>query len=256
MAPIKFEESIKEKLDKRRLQPSKKAWDKLSSRLDAQEEKKNNKPYWWLGIAASIVGILFIVSQFLNNDNLVDDEHKVVTTPKVKIQVENNKIVDEEIKMNDFVAPNELEKLKVKESQIEMKTETIIKKNSLKESVAVNSEEKINLPEKDIKANSMEVLKEEMSFEDQKVNDVIAQVQTLKEENKVVTDEDIDRLLHNAQKEIRLNKIVNKTTGVVDANMLLQDVEADLEESFRSKVFEAIKSSYNSVKTAVAQRNN
>ena len=42
---------------------------------------------------------------------------------------------------------------------------------------------------------------------------------------------------------------------MVDAEALLENVEAELDQSFRNKVFEAIKSSYNSVKTAVAQRN-
>ena len=47
----------------------------------------------------------------------------------------------------------------------------------------------------------------------------------------------------------------NEKTGVVDARLLLENVEADLEKSFRDKVFEALKSNFNFVKTAVAQRN-
>ena len=45
-------------------------------------------------------------------------------------------------------------------------------------------------------------------------------------------------------------------TRTVDANALLQDVEEDLQQSFRSKVFEALQSGYESVITAVAERNN
>ena len=48
----------------------------------------------------------------------------------------------------------------------------------------------------------------------------------------------------------------NESTGVVNAHALLQDVEDDLEQSFRSKVFQALKENYITVKTAVAQRNN
>ena len=43
---------------------------------------------------------------------------------------------------------------------------------------------------------------------------------------------------------------------MIDASDLLQDVEADLDQSFRDKVFKTLKSSYYSVKTAVADRNN
>jgi len=78
----------------------------------------------------------------------------------------------------------------------------------------------------------------------------------MKAKNIDVTDADIDVLLKEAQKEIIRNRIYNKTTSVVDANALFQDVEAELNQSsFRNKVFEALKSSYNSVKTAVAHRN-
>jgi len=78
----------------------------------------------------------------------------------------------------------------------------------------------------------------------------------LKDYNKEVTDEAIDALLLQAQKEITLKKLYNVSTRVVDADLLLQDVEADLDQSFRTKVFETLKASYNTVKTAVAQRNN
>ena len=43
MAPIKFEEQLKEKLEQRTIQPSQDAWNKLNDRLDNVEEKQNNK---------------------------------------------------------------------------------------------------------------------------------------------------------------------------------------------------------------------
>jgi len=42
---------------------------------------------------------------------------------------------------------------------------------------------------------------------------------------------------------------------LVDANALLQDVEAELQDSFRTRVFETLKSTFKTVKTAVADRN-
>ena len=84
---------------------------------------------------------------------------------------------------------------------------------------------------------------------------MVAQVQALKNENKVVTEADINALLVEAQKEIALNRLSQQTSGFVDANALLESVEQELDQSFRAKVFEAIKTSYNTVKTAVAQRN-
>jgi len=71
-----------------------------------------------------------------------------------------------------------------------------------------------------------------------------------------VSDAEINTLLDQAQKEISLHRLYNETTKKVDANALLEDVEADLEQSFRNRAFKAIKSGYKYVKTAVAERNN
>ncbi|HUH29651.1 hypothetical protein [Gelidibacter sp.] len=93
-------------------------------------------------------------------------------------------------------------------------------------------------------------------LEDIKVTEIVAQIQDLKSKGQTVTDADIDALLVQAQKEIRYQTMTQEGTLVVDANALLQDVESDLQQSFRNKIFEALKNSYETVKTAVAERNN
>ena len=253
MAPINFENKIKDKLDERMLKPSTDAWGKLSNRLANQDKKNNKKPYWWLGLAASIVGVLFVVSPFLNNDTKVNDAPKIVNTPEVIQQSKTNRVVVD----NDEVIDN------VEDVQVKAKRETIQKVeaqklvNTKKEQELVASVIELTIVSKE-KTNSVataELPKKHMTFEKQKIQDVIAQVQNMQDKNIVITDADIEVLLQEAQKEIKRNRLYNETTGVVDANALLQDVEAELNQSFRSKVFEALKSSYNSVKTAVAQRN-
>ncbi|PWH84357.1 hypothetical protein DIS18_07430 [Algibacter marinivivus] len=255
MAPIKFEENIKEKLEKRTLKPSVNAWDKLSERLDNQEEPKNNKPYWWLGLAASIVGILFVVSQFLNENNkieepeIVTNPEKVIESETINIAKENNKEHNNILKASeDVFIQNKEEKQEVFEEKKLIITEEDKQPPLVAYEAIIEPEVK---PE-----NKPELPGEKLTFEEQKIQDVIAQVEQLKSKNSIVTEADIETLLADAQKEIQLNRLFNETTGVVDANALLQDVEAELDQSFRTKVFEALKSSYNSVKTAVAQRNN
>ena len=71
----------------------------------------------------------------------------------------------------------------------------------------------------------------------------------------LVTDLEIESLLKNAQKDITLQRINKENIITVDANSLLQDVESDLDLSFRDKMFNTIISSYNTVKTAVVERN-
>lgn len=252
MAPINFKNNIKDKLDKRTLKPSVDAWDKLSERLDNQEKKNNKKPYWWLGLAASIVGVLFIVSQFLNDETQVNDAPKIVVTPEVIQENETNPVVYE----NENLKGLEQVKIKPKKAVAEInETQKLVSTEKEPEFVIAVNEVKIVSKGKKNTLATTELPNKTLTFEEQKIQDVVAQVQSMKEENKIITDADINALLKQAQKEIKLNRLYNETTGVVDANALLQDVEAELDQTFRSKVFEALKTSYNSVKTAVAQRN-
>lgn len=248
MAPIKFEEDIREKLENRSVKPSENAWSKLSNRLDEQQEPKNNKPYWWLGLAASIIGVLLVASQFFNSKTHVEDLPELVETPEV-IKQDSTRVIVKDVNKR-------LNELDEKKHVIKETSKAFIGVKKTDEAVAVSKREKAVDTEEHINKKPSSILKEKLSFEEQKIQDVVAQVQVLKEAQTVVTDADFDALLLQAQQEIRLNKFLNETTKMVDASALLQSVEYELDQSFREKVFKAIKASYNSVKTSVAQRNN
>ena len=226
MAPIKFEENIKDKLEKRTIKPSADAWQTLASRLETKNNKKKSPYYLWLGVAASIVAIMFIASQlFVNKNNTTIETPVIVNTNKETIK----KIESENVLHKKDVLTNNVEKESVKELNIKTpkseKTEVA--------QLTKQKEEKTVLPK--------EVIVNKTSFEDLKVQQVVAQIQGLKDKGESVTDKDIDALLDQAQKEITLQKIYNETTKTVDANALLQDVESDLQQSFRDKVFNALK---------------
>ena len=255
MAPIKFEENIKNKLDERRLKPSSEAWSKLSERLDGQGKKGNNMPFWWMGIAASIVGGLFIVSQFVNDESIQEITPQTVDTPKVETLIEQESKIsttDEDVikkaEIEDAKFTKELEVKKLK-STVAIAQEGIVTEDKviIKENVTPELKSETNKP--------IAVVLEKLTFEEETIQNVVAKIQELKDDSEEVTDEAIDALLLQAQKEITIKKLYNDSTRVVDADLLLQDVEADLDQSFRTKVFETLKASYNTVKTAVAQRN-
>src|SRR5690606_40976112 len=84
MAPNKLEKYIKENLEERTLTPSPGAWDRLSNRLDAEVHTK--KRYLsvnaWLGIAASIVGIIWLAIGFGNKDVNLETNPIIVDNPQ------------------------------------------------------------------------------------------------------------------------------------------------------------------------------
>lgn len=266
MAPIKFEEQLKEKLEQRRIEPSVDSWNKLSNKLDANEDNKNNKGFWWIGIAATVTGVLLALTfVFKSNTEIVEpiivDTKKETSIEKKDLQ--HLDVLNENTAVAIEESENKTKKNQEKETQkLSIKTplKAIIKEqqdalilNKENEGVAeVNT--KINLEQ--AKNNTIETSPELLSFESQKVNEVVAQIQKLQQENNEVTSQEIDALLEAAQKEITMRKLYNEVTNAVDANALLQSVEDDLDLSFRNKVFSAIKSGYETVKTAVAERNN
>ena len=238
MAPSNWDNHIKESLEKRQLQPSPEAWSKLQNRLESEEKRKSNKSFWWLGLAASIIGIVFISTLFFNKNE--QPTNNVVETPKPVIEAEKN------IKQLDVITEQPIEI--VEQSKEQPKQNQTIHSSQIK-----NNQ---NIVE--TKTNESEIPKQQpvISFEDEKLKEVVAQIQELKNTNEAVTEDDIDALLKEAEQAIFKEKIKRANTQTVDADALLQDVEADLQQSFRDRVFEALKSSYETVKTAVADRNN
>ena len=241
-----FENKIKETLENRSIQPSAQAWVKLSNRLDSAATKPNNKTFWWLGIAASVIGILFVVSIFFKNEK---GTNKIVVTP---VEDVNETVAPEAIDTNSF---NE-DKLVILEDKTAISEETIQNDKQVpSQTLSYKNNENMELANQSESINKdTKAPQEVLSFEDKKIQEVVAKIADLKSQNAQVTEADIDALLLEAQNEIRLQKSNNQVAGI-DPLELLQGVEADLNQSFRSKVLEAIKASYGTVKTAVAQRN-
>ncbi len=252
MAPIKLEENIKEKLEKRTLKPSVSAWGKLSERLENQEEKRNNKAFWWLGIAASVIGVLFIGTQFLKNEPFEKVVLEVIVTPEIIKEEEKQKIANEEVNLVEKRS-EEINLKEAKSNKIKKKSEAI--KLNLAKEVFTIAEEKNSSQLKKERIELVKIVSKNGAIEEQKIQEVIAQINDLKDANNQVTEQEIDALLASAQKEIKLKRLYNESTKKVDALALLQDVEEELDQSFRTKVFKALKESFITVKTAVAQRN-
>lgn len=260
MAPIKFEEKLKDKLENRTLTPSADAWSTLADKLDKEDKKSNNAKFWWLGIAASIVGVVLITTQFYKDNADTKDLPAVVDTQTIlHSETETtNKSID--------VIPNfELKTEIIKDTQTNVATstsdaKTIEAKKTIKKASVITQPE---ISKEIIASNNNAKSKEEnqtmieaLSQEELKIMEVVDAIKQLKTDKSSVSDREIDSLLKHAQREILKQRIFDESLKTVSAEALLQDVEVELEQSFRDKVYEALKSSYNSVKTAVAERRN
>jgi len=147
MAPINFENNMKDKLDRRVLKPSVDAWDKLSERLENQDEKSNKKTYWWFGLAASVVGVLLIVSQFLNHEININNTPKIVDTQEiiqqneVNTMVVNNAVLQNTKQTNVKIEIGTIEKIKIQKLVDKRKGKALVASANVYETVF---EEKVN----------------------------------------------------------------------------------------------------------------
>lgn len=240
MAPNKIDRQFKTELEARELQPSSQAWDKLSAQLDAHQNNKKRVFLQWLSIAALLILALSIGGAFIFKNLNPAELPAIVDMPT------DNFNPTQEINLNSI------------SESIDIDNTPTYTENEVKE--IITFEEKQPKPTKikttQIAENTETSIELSQSFEDKKVTEVVAAIAEIQNQNNQVTEQEIELLLKEAQRDILLNDIYNEQTKKVDASALLAQVEGELNQSFRDKVFEALKSSFITVKTAVADRKN
>jgi len=264
MAPYKLEDNIREKMEARELKPSDDAWKKLQSKLDAEQPKKRN--HFWLYAAASFVGLLIAASIFFSKN-----------TEEVNTQIVNENIEQPKVEKKTHIVPQSMDssrevvseenapEKKSEKKQIQnsnksklpsqmqqpngTKKSTVDKKIQNTDAIATQTETKTKQP---IKAEKP-ILSDDDKIFSTKVAEVVASVKKLQERNTTITATEVEALLNNARRDIQTQRILNNPK--VDAMALLEDVEWELEKSFRDKVFDALGEGFNKIRTAVSERN-
>ena len=240
MEPVKFEKQAREQLQKREIKPSADSWERLEQRLDGKQDEKGFN-LWWIGAVAAVAVVFFFLGTFFGNDEVTQQIPVIVETAseeaQEKLPQENVSTQKEEIRLASEEVKPEPEKV-----QKMKQTQQLPQQNS-QEALAVVSEK----PE--MKTPSEET--SEMAFlEPEKIQEQASEEKKIPLE---VNDAEIEALLMLASAEIEADPAYAQST--VNAKELLNEVEYELEESFRDKVFEVIKDGWVKAKTAVANRN-
>jgi len=249
MAPIKFEEHIREKLDRREISPSAGSWDKLSEQLDKKESSgKNNK--WWISSIAAIFVLALCGIIYLNMNRSV--ENTIVNTPEIQNPSEN--AADE---FENPVQVAEQQKAEESQAQPELKPEYVQKTASEEIRTTSNKEEQIASVEveeiinrESVKTTSPPTLQDLQISEE--VNKVLAEVSRLEFQNGEVSDTEVEALLNKAIATIEYENV--QKSSEISADALLADVEAEVYESFKEKVFEIVKTGYQKAAVAVSNK--
>ncbi|AWK04433.1 hypothetical protein HYN56_09380 [Flavobacterium crocinum] len=229
MEPNKFEKDFREKLNERKIEPSEKAWDRLDAMLSVTEQKKPKKSKKWLYIAASFIGFLLIGTIFFNqNKNLVD-------TPKTVV-------VEKEIKKESVSEPISI-------TTDSVKTEIAISEKTSEENVT--KQEKINnhILNKTNKNESNQIAESSIIIKNNQstINQTVI-TETPQKEN-------VDQLLQTAEDKVIAQSGAKKAKVKINAADLLNQVDGELELSFREKVITKVNKNLQEVKVALSNRN-
>jgi len=247
MGQLKFEKDFSEKLTKRKIEPKAGNWEELSARLNS-EEKSKRPIFWWIGIAATLVGGILIFSILFN---------KPISETPVIVNAPAEEILKEEIESQQISFENpaseevtELEKASVKPvKNIFSKKEPLANTQLASRGNAQESSKKEN----DQTQKDPDLMKET------KISGIPEEVivEASSKENKTgkITDAEVEALLAEALTKIKGDRSAKSVSENIDANSLLLDVEMELEQSFREKVFDVLKEGYFKAKTAVVNRN-
>lgn len=233
----KLEKHIKKRLEERQIQPSEKAWESIENSLNTKVAEPRKRTYWY-AIAASLIGVLMLTSVYFSRS---------AEQPQNKVVV-NTETISEQSDAIEQAAAN------TKEAVSEKRIVQPLERAEAKTKVSKPAIEEV-VQNESLPSLKDDLLEMQQLVIDQKVDEVFAQVSLLKSQNANVTDAEVDSLLRAAQKEIFTDQLFDQE-GSVDAMALLEEVENELDESFRDQIFEALKEGYFKLKTAVADRNN
>ena len=231
MEPEKFENNVKKLLGEREIQPSAAAWEKLDQRLN---KNRGKRPYLlWMTSAAAIAAIFFVLGSYFNTPIASEDPQLVDQKP-------------EEPVFEEKASEPEIIQLAAFEEKEEKKPspERGVKNAIFEAPVGKASKQETQLAsEISSQAKREPVIESKESF-----NKPITAIAQNDSESKNI-DLEVEALLLLASAELRADSVYTVNSGD-----LLHQVEYELDQSFREKVFEVVKDGLKKAKTAVATR--
>ncbi|TDX14238.1 hypothetical protein [Flavobacterium sp. S87F.05.LMB.W.Kidney.N] len=239
MEPNSFEKDFRDKLNERKIEPSNKAWDRLDAMLSVAEENKpitinSNKKSKrkWLYIAASFIGFLLVGTLFFNQN-------------KNAVEVPKTVVVEKEIQKESVTKPaiNNIDSIKTENAIAEKTSEQVSAKQEKLNNQISN---KTNKNESNQIAESSIIIKNNQ--EKQSASNQVLITENAKNSN-------VDQLLETAENKVLAESSTKKAKVKINASDLLNQVDGELELSFREKMITKVNKNFQDVKVALSNRN-
>ncbi|TBW27482.1 hypothetical protein [Gramella sp. KN1008] len=254
MAPLKFEDHVKEQLEKREIRPSAESWNKLSARLDEVENKPGRK--WWVSAVAAVAVIVIASMIFINQQN--ESADPIVENPA---EIQDN----DPQRSADFKEPVQVaseEQNDTQDKEIEEVESPVVEKDVIAEDGSQSESETGQLAQN---TTENRIIIEPVSLKPpqpetatpvkftEKIDELLARVAQQESPGEDISEAELSVLLAEAAREIKEGR--SGSDAYLDADALLADVEYEMEQSFRQEVFEVLKEGFLKARTAIATRN-
>ncbi|WP_298513834.1 hypothetical protein [uncultured Kordia sp.] len=240
---------IKDILEERRIEASENSWEKLAGQLDANDRKGRKKGFYYMYAACLAVLVSMLVFMFAKSVTSIEDGTLVNEDINSKSIIKEEKLQKEQEKVEKEIINNT--QIAIEEKAINNTKEEVVERQIVpqpKEQLTVELRKEIQstiaIQEKEIqpKIETIIAQKEVVADTDSALKESI--IALLQKEKMAITNAEIDQLLLEAQQSLNQLDIKEEKVDVLrfaTADELLNDVEYELDMSFKQKVFELIK---------------
>jgi hypothetical protein len=255
---MKFDKYIKEKLENRTIAPSRGAWERVADQLRQEGIKKKARIWPKIAIAAGFIGILIFSAPLLFPTErstaipLVDIPHDIKSgDDQIIVASEEN---EKEAQNTDFVsAKAEKETKRTNKRLKNPKNELVINETLPLSQAEIHTQDFVESPKHADRVKNLEpTVEQSVAVE---VSRLIAAVQTAEQKGAEVSDYAIDSLLSQAREKIVKERVFEDQPQNLSATALLQSVENELDQSFRERVFDALRDGFMKAREAIVFRN-
>lgn len=239
---MKMKSTIQEQLRARKLKPSEHSWEVLEARLNEHQKKGSGKNFVWIAAASVAALVLLMIGVFKNDITApVLPEEQSVETLEEFVAPETNPVEVNDTNDSEFIAmPVVPERTKEEENSTPQPKRK-------QEFIASNE-----LREKELKENpALEEMADQLKIEGPVVA-VSEGLQVLDLED--ISEAEVEDLLKEAETSMAMRK--QREQRKADADWLLFDVEMELDQNFKDRVFDALKSAVTNPKNTITKRDN
>lgn len=220
MEPNKLENTFRNQLNNHEINPSANSWDRLDAMLAVAEKPKSH--FKWYYFAASFIGFLLIGTIFFSQ------KRNVIINKRNNVAIETKKESSKTPVKTIKIEANNTDKMLKQEKQVLVQTQENVK---IKEGIQVTKSQK----------------------------EVIATISSKEKNNPIPGIEksfqvNVDDLLASAENTSAVK--IKKSVVKINPNALLNEVDSELELTFREKALHTLTKKYKEAKVALANRNN